>query len=50
MVTGWSGWLELGPEFSLLLEGAILHQCLHRSQDFLDFVAFAIWDWERKHC
>lgn len=40
MVTGWSGCLELGPEPSLVLERAVLRQCLHRSQDFFGFYLF----------
>lgn len=42
MVTGWSGGLEIGPESSVLLEGAVLHRCLHQSQDFSGFVSFAM--------
>lgn len=41
MVTGWSGGL-IGPESSVLLEGAVLHRCLHQSQDFSGFVSFAM--------
>lgn len=43
MVTGWSGGLEIGPESSVLLEGAVLHRCVHQSQDFSGCVSFAVY-------